>query len=124
MWSAHAVIYYTAPVVVTVGGVYLLYRATQVEGAAGDRAFILGLIFVFAAWGFTAARTSRRRSKWRTQLENENQYLCQQVRDLQREVVEVRRTLESKIAAEVFLAAMERADEHRGKSWVHFHHAD
>ena len=32
--------------------------------------------------------------------------------------------LDSKIAAEVFLAAMDRADEHRGKSWVHLHHAD
>lgn len=124
MWSPQVTIYYAAPVVVTAVGVYLLYRATQVEGAPADRAFVFGLSLVLAAWGFTATRTSQRHAKWRAQLENENQYLCRQVRELKAEVTEVRRTIDSKMAAEVFLAAMDRADEHRGKNWVHFHHAE
>ena len=124
MWSPQVTIYYTAPVVVTAVGVYLLYRATQVEGAQADRAFIFGLTLVLAAWGFTATRSAQRHAKWRAQLEGENQYLCRQVRELKKEVTEVRRTIDSKLAAEVFLAAMERADEHRGKNWVHFHHAE
>lgn len=124
MWSPQVTIYYTAPVVVTAVGVYLLYRATQIEGASADRAFVFGIVLVLASWGFTATRSSQKHARWRGQLENENQYLCRQVRELKGEVAEVRRMLDSKMAAEVFLAAMERADEHRGKNWVHFHHAD
>lgn len=38
--------------------------------------------------------------------------------------MEVRSTLDSKLAAEVFLAAMDRADEHRGKTWPRLHHVE
>lgn len=124
MWSPQVTIYHTAPVVVTVVGVYLLYRATEVEGAPSTRAFIFGLILVLSAWGFTATRTAHRHARWSAQLENENQYLCRQVRELKNEVAEVRRMLDSKIAAEVFLAAMERADDHRSRIWPHLHNAE
>lgn len=124
MWSPQVMIYYAAPVVVTAVGVYLLYRATQVDGASADRAFVIGTILVFSSWGFTAARSSRKRSTSERRLDDKLQSLCKRVRQTERRSDELQSALDSKIAAEVFLAAMERADEHRGKNWVHFHHVD
>lgn len=124
MWSPQVLIYYAAPVVVTAAGVYLLYRATQLESSSADRAFAMGIILVLSAWGFTAARSSRKRSKVEHDLENKIQDLCKRIRRTERRSEALQNTLDSKIAAEVFLAAMERADEHRGKNWVHFHHAE
>lgn len=124
MWSPQVLIYYAAPVVVTAAGVYLLYRATQLESSSADRAFAMGIILVLSAWGFTAARSSRKREKVEHDLETKIQDLCKRIRRTERRSEALQNTLDSKIAAEVFLAAMERADEHRGKNWVHFHHAE
>lgn len=124
MWSPQATIYYAAPVVVTSIGVYLLYRATQLGAGAADRAFIFGIVLVLASWGFTAARSSRRRSEREYDLETKIQALCKRVRRNERRADALQEALDSKIAAEVFLAAMERAGEHRGKNWVHLHHAE
>lgn len=124
MWSAQAAIYYTAPAVVTAGGLYLLYRATQLEGAAADRSFVLGAIFVLSAWGFTAARSSMKRSMLAREFEDRNQVLTRQVRELKRHTEELQNAVDARTAAEVFLAAMERADEHRSKNWMHIHSAD
>lgn len=124
MWSPQVTIYYTAPVVVAAVGTYLLYRATQVEGTSADRAFAIGLLLVLSSWGFTAARSSRKRSRSEHALEDKIQALCKRVRRMERRGDALQSALDSKIAAEVFLAAMDRADEHRGKSWVHLHHAD
>lgn len=124
MWSAQAVIYYTAPAVVTTGGLYLLYRATQLEGSSADRAYMLGVVLVLSAWGFTAARSSMKRSRLAREFEDRNQTLTRRVRELERHTEELRNAIDSRTAAEVFLAAMERANEHRTKNWMHIHHAD
>lgn len=124
MWSPQALIYYTAPVVVAAIGAYALYTATQVDGSASDRSFLLGMILVISSWGFTAARSSRKHSALEHDLENQVQELRKRVREMERRGEQLQNMLDSKIATEVFLAAMERGDDHRGKNWVHLHHAE
>lgn len=119
MWSPQATVYYVAPVVVTAIGVYLLYRATQVEGSAADRAFVFGTILVLSSWGFTAARSSRKRSASVGQLENQIQRLCKRVRDLERQHSALRQDVHSKIAVKAWLEAMDRLDAHHSTTWVH-----
>lgn len=124
MWSAQEVIYYVAPAAVAAGGLYLLYRATQVDGTSADRAFALGAVLVLSAWGFTAARSSIKRSALAREFEDRHQVLANRVRELKRQTQDLQNAIDSRTAAEVFLAAMERADEHRSKNWVHIHHAE
>lgn len=121
MWSAQSAIYYTAPMVVTAGGVYLLYRATQLEGSAAEKAFVLGMMFVFSSWGFTAARSSRRRSTDVERVATENRRLCKRVRQLEQQYASLREDVHSKITVKAWMEAMDRAEAHHSTSWVHVH---
>lgn len=121
MWNAaQATVYYTAPVAVTAVGVYLLYRATEVEGSSADRAFGIGIVLVLSAWGWTATRSAKRRSSEDRRLENENCVLRRRVSALETEYATIRDEIHSRIASEVWLASMDRMDAHRKTTWVHF----
>lgn len=124
MWSPQVMIYHAAPVVVAAVGAYLLYRATQVEGATSGRVFVIGMILVLASWGFTAARSSRKRSVLVGHLEDQIQRLCKRVRELERQHSSLRQDVHSKIAVKAWLEVMDRLDEHRSTSWVNFKKGD
>jgi hypothetical protein len=119
MWSPQVTIYYAAPVVVTTVGIYLLYRATQLEGSASDRAFLIGMVLVLSSWGFTAARSTKLRSAVVQNLEGQNHALCIRIRELERQHEELRQDVHSKIAVKQWMEAMDRSESHHSTSWVH-----
>lgn len=120
MWSrATAVIYYTVPPLVAMIGMYLLYRATQLERSAADKAYVAGILLVILAWLFTLARSSCVRSHESRRQDNAHVELAKRVTNLESETKELRQDVHSKIAVKTWLEAMDRMDAHHSTSWVH-----
>lgn len=101
---------YTLSAVVGLLGVYLMWRATQLDGSTSGRAFAVGLILevcaVATAWMWRAAAYRARDDVIETQMVA----MRRRVRELEKKVNEMSGKREFDTAARALTEAVERAD--------------
>lgn len=109
---------YTPPVIVGAIGIYSLHRATELEGTGAERAFIIGLVLLFAALGTVLRLLLHERTGRERELEDDVAELRRRVCHLDREMEQVRQDVDSRLAVQEWLVAFDRAEVHSGRPWI------
>lgn len=102
------VAHFGPPSLVWLVGAYLLYRATQLDGSASERAFALGLLLTLCASRIFAVRRSRQTETRERALETQLQTLTQRFRDLERRFDKLLLDLQTDVSAQVLSEAVNR----------------
>lgn len=105
--ALHTLCYWLFPTGTAALGVYLTYRATIYEGTMSERAYLFGIALILGTWGWTAARSARRRDESETRFENALQDLTKLVRQISQDHMTIRQVLEVHDATAEILQALQ-----------------
>lgn len=117
----HVLLYFGFPTITALIGIYLTYRATQLDGSMADRAYLIGTAMLIGSWAWTASRSARHRAEAEARLETTIEDLTERVDDLEAYRDKVQRAIDTKTATAVVLEAVEYPSEDV-PPWVHRNH--
>lgn len=114
-------LYWFPPVVFSGLAIYLLWRASQLDGAASERVFFWGLLTLLgtALWVWLGAR--RRRTFEEQAAEERDAAQGREIIDLEHRIAAVERAFNSKLGMWVFLDAHKKLDDPK-VTWADFTH--
>lgn len=121
--AARVLLYFGFPTATTLIGIYLTYRATQLDGSMGTRAYAIGIGLLLGSWAWTASRSARHRAESEARFETIIQGLARRVRDLEKHREQVQLVLDTHTATAVVLEAVESPPEN-APPWAHQHRQD